>query len=34
MVIEYIRAIMKSAHYEIIEDEARYWGELPGIQGV
>ena len=25
---------MEMARYEIIEDEAFYWGEIPGLQGV
>mgnify|MGYP001571398683 CR=1 FL=1 len=34
MLIEYIEEAMKIAHYEIIEDERTYWGEIPGLQGV
>ena len=34
MLTKYIEAVMKSAHYEIIEDEGTYWGELTGVQGV
>lgn len=25
---------MESAHYEIIEDEGTFWGEIPDFQGV
>ena len=25
---------METARYEIIEDDASYWGEIPGLQGV
>ena len=25
---------MEMAAYEIIEDDASYWGEIPGLQGV
>ena len=25
---------MKHAHYEIIEDDGTYWGEIPDFQGV
>ena len=25
---------MEMAKYEIIEDDASYWGEIPGLQGV
>lgn len=31
---EYIQAAMACAHYEIIEDERTFWGEIPGFQGV
>ena len=34
MLIEYIEEAMKIAHYEIIEDEETFWGEIPGLQGV
>lgn len=33
MLTEYIQAAMKQAHYEIMET-GRYWGEIPGLQGV
>ena len=25
---------MRAAHYEILEDDASYYGEIPGFQGV
>ncbi|MDP2753976.1 MAG: type II toxin-antitoxin system HicB family antitoxin [Nitrospirota bacterium] len=34
MLIEYIQKAMELAHYEIIEDDGTYWGEIPGFQGV
>ncbi len=33
MIVEYIRAAMKKAVYEILED-GTYYGEIPGFQGV
>jgi predicted RNase H-like HicB family nuclease len=34
MLREYIEATLKSAHYELIDDEEPYYGEVPGLQGV
>lgn len=34
MIREYIQAAMKNAHYEIIEDEEPYYGEIPELKGV
>lgn len=34
MLTEYIQKAMELAHYEIIEDEKTYWGEIPNFQGV
>lgn len=34
MITEYIHKAMTLAHYEIIEDDGTYWGEIPGFQGV
>ncbi|MBI5213652.1 MAG: type II toxin-antitoxin system HicB family antitoxin [Nitrospirae bacterium] len=34
MLTEYIQKAMESAHYEIIEDEGTFWGEIPDFQGV
>lgn len=33
MLTEYIQKTMGLAHYEIIEDEGTYWGEISGFQG-
>lgn len=34
MLTEYIHVAMARAHYEIIEDEKAFWGEIPGFKGV
>ena len=34
MLTKYIETAMKKAHYEIIEDDGTFWGEIPGFQGV
>ncbi len=34
MLTEYLRAALDRAHYEIIEDEEPYYGEIPGLDGV
>jgi predicted RNase H-like HicB family nuclease len=34
MLAEYIDRAMEQAAYEVIEDDATYWGEIPGLQGV
>ena len=34
MLTEYIQKAMGLAHYELIEDEGTYWGEISGFQGV
>lgn len=34
MITEYINAIMQKAHYEIIEEDETYYGEIPGCDGV
>ncbi len=34
MLTEYIEKAMELAHYEIIEDDGTYWGEISGFQGV
>lgn len=33
MLTEYIRAAMKKAHYEVLEDHT-FYGEIPGLHGV
>jgi len=34
MINEYINAAMKCAHYELIEDEEPFYGEIPELSGV
>lgn len=34
MIVEYIRAAMKRARYEILEDDGTFYGEIEGIKGV
>ena len=34
MLTEYIRAAMRRATYEILEDDQSFWGEIPGFQGI
>ena len=34
MFTEYVQAAMKHAEYEIIEDDGRYYGHIPGLQGL
>lgn len=34
MLTAYLRAGMERAHYEILEDEEPFYGEIPGIEGV
>ena len=34
MLLEYIEAAMNRAHYELIEDEEPYFGEIEGIPGI
>ena len=34
MLTEYIRAAMRRARYEILEDDGSYSGEIPGFDGV
>lgn len=34
MVTEYIEAAMAAARYELIQDKAPYYGEIPGLDGV
>jgi predicted RNase H-like HicB family nuclease len=34
MIKEYVDAALKKAHYEIIEDEEPYYGEIPELTGV
>jgi len=34
MLTAYIHAAMRRAHYEILDDNEGYYGEIPGFQGV
>jgi predicted RNase H-like HicB family nuclease len=34
MLTEYIRAAMRRARYEILEDDGTFYGEIPGFDGV
>jgi len=34
MLAHYLDVAMEMAHYEIIEDDGTYWGEIPGLQGL
>jgi len=34
MLTSYIRAAMRQARYEIVEDDGSFYGEIPAIPGV
>ena len=34
MIQDYIDAAMRQAHYELIQDDEPYYGEVPELQGV
>ena len=34
MIVRYIQKAMEKAHYEIIDDEEPYYGEIPACKGV
>jgi len=34
MLTQYVQKALQKAHYEIIEDEDPYYGEVPGLDGV
>jgi predicted RNase H-like HicB family nuclease len=34
MILDYIRAALGKARYEILSDDATFYGEIPGFQGV
>lgn len=34
MLLDYLTAAIEQAHYEIIEDEEPFYGQIPGLQGV
>ena len=33
MLLEYIQAALDSAHYEIIQDEEPFYGQVPSLEG-
>ena len=34
MLIEYVEEALRRAHYELIDDEEPYYGEVPELKGV
>ena len=34
LLTEYISAAMRRAHYEILEDDGTFYGEIPGFNGL
>ena len=34
MLIRYLQAALRRAHYEILSDDDSYYGEIPGLNGV
>jgi predicted RNase H-like HicB family nuclease len=34
MLTEYVRAAMRRAHYEILEDDGSFYGKIPAFGGV
>ena len=34
MICEYIESAMRQAHYELINDDEPYYGEIPELKGV
>ena len=34
VLASYLDEAMELARYEIMEEDGRYWGEIPGLQGV
>ncbi len=34
MIVEYLMSAMRLAHYEILEGDEGFYGEIPGFQGV
>lgn len=34
MLREYVSAAMRRAHYEILEEDGTYYGEIPDVEGV
>ncbi len=34
MLLHYLQTALNRAHYEMIEDETPFYGEVPGLEGV
>ena len=34
MILQYVEAAMSRAHYEIVEDDHSFYGEIPGFEGL
>lgn len=34
MLIRYLQAALRRAHYEMLSDDGSYYGEIPGFDGV
>ncbi len=34
MLVEYLQTSLRHAHYEILEEDKSFYGEIPGLQGV
>jgi len=34
MLVEYLQTSLRHAHYEILEGDKSFYGEIPGFQGV
>ena len=34
VITKYVQAALGKAHYEIVEDDQTYFGEIPGFEGV
>jgi predicted RNase H-like HicB family nuclease len=34
MLTEYLQAAMRRAHYELLDNEEGFYGEIPGFQGL
>ena len=34
MILQYIQTALENAHYEIIQDEEPFYGEVPALSGV
>jgi predicted RNase H-like HicB family nuclease len=34
MILQYIQSALESAHYEMIEDDEPFYGEVPQLEGV